>query len=65
MLVNQIATQFNGKVTAKDTVKFTCGDSDFVYTDGTIYTAVDGQLSGGFKKTKSVSVISKFVALRA
>ena len=63
-LAEKIANEYNATISSGD-VKFTCGDSDFVFTDGTIYTSVDGKLSAGCKKVKTLKAAQKFVALRA
>ncbi len=63
-IAEKVATEYNGKV-INGAAFFTVGDSDFVYTDGTIYASVDGRLSPGCKKAKTLKTIQKFVALRA
>jgi len=63
-LAEKIATEYNGTLSNGD-VKFTCGDSDFVFTDNTIYAAVEGRLSAGGKKARTLKTVQKFVAMRA
>lgn len=62
-LQDKIATEFSG-VNDGVGAKFTVNDTDFVFTGGTIYQSVDGQLCGGFKKAKTLNAVKKFVEAR-
>lgn len=69
-MINQVLEHFKGVQTAPDTVEFShCSAdfelTDFVLTDGTIYQSIDGQLSAGGKKVRTLAAVIKFVALRA
>ena len=65
MLIEAVAKQFNGTVTANDTVKFSYGEDDYCLTDGTLYAVVDNRFLPGFKKVKTLKAVEKFVQLRA
>ncbi|QDP48204.1 MAG: hypothetical protein Unbinned6437contig1000_58 [Prokaryotic dsDNA virus sp.] len=62
-LQDKIATEFNG-INDSASTRFTANDTDFVFTDGTIYQSVDGQLCGGHKKVKTINAVKKFVEAR-
>ena len=62
-LQDKIAAEFSG-INDGVSAKFTVNDTDFSFTDGTIYQSVDGQLCGGFKKAKTLSAVKKFVEAR-
>lgn len=58
-IINEFAGNDDGV-----SVKFTVQGTDFVFTDGVIYQSIDGRLSGGFKKAKTLKAVSKFVEAR-
>jgi len=64
-MINEILQQFTNAKVSNDKVTFSCGDSDFVLTDGTLYQTVDGALLPGCKKVRTIAAVRKFVALRA
>lgn len=42
-------------------VKFTFIDTNFVFADGVIYQSIDGKLSAGCKKVKTLKAVTKFI----
>lgn len=63
-LAEKIANEFNGSLINGD-AHFNLGDSQFAFTDGTIYQSFDGKLCQGYKKVKTLKAVQKFVSLRA
>ncbi len=63
-LAEKIVTEFNGRLINGD-AHFYLGDSQFAFTDGTIYQSIDGKLSQGYQKVKTLKAVKKFVELRA
>ena len=62
-LISAVAAKYNG-VIDNGVVKFTCGETDFCLIDGIMYQDIDGELSPGFQRVRTMSAVDRFVDLR-